>query len=305
MRIWVKVLFFSAAFIWGLHQEAQAQIIGKEKKKLLFWQKKDALVDASPIDTTVLTDSLSKPSLATAATDSAQAAKEDKSKKEKKKEPKKKKTYFGYRVKKGFARQGKGNNQVVETFYYLRDYKDPNPYVRDKHFFDVKKRRIFRAPTLDPSKRQILILHGPYTKKRGDVIIEQGYFYVGAKHLRWETFRPDSTLTQKVHYEKGFLRDAVITYYDAAKTKIKEVIPYQYGQVQGEYYKFYENGQLEWQGTYDKGRKVGTWINFYDFRGRRQFEFQYAESGFDPPIEPTLVKQYDRHGTLVFEKKDK
>ncbi|WP_053093847.1 toxin-antitoxin system YwqK family antitoxin [Rufibacter radiotolerans] len=297
-RTWAKVIMLSLCVVWTINQQAQAQIIGKEKKsKLFFWQKSKTPLVLEPVDSAVLNDSLAKPSLATAAPDSV-------AEKDKKKEPKKKKTYFGYRVKRGFARQGKGKNQIVETFYYLRDYKEPNPYVRDKHFYDVKKRRIFRAPTLDPSKTKMLILHGPYTKKRGDVLIEQGYFYVGAKHLRWETFRPDSTLVQKQHYEKGFLRDAVITYYDAAKTKIKEVIPYQYGQVQGEYYKFYENGQLEWQGSYDKGRKVGTWINFYDFRGRRQFEFQYAESAFDPPIEPVLVKQYDRHGALVFEKKE-
>ncbi|WP_157593120.1 toxin-antitoxin system YwqK family antitoxin [Rufibacter tibetensis] len=296
IKVWAKVLLLMGVAL-GLHQQTQAQIIGKDKKKIFFWQKSKDLVVVTPVDTAILNDSLAKPSLAIAAKDSAAE------KKKEKKEAKKKKTYFGYRVKKGFARQGKGKNQIVETFYYLREYKDPNPYVRDKHFFDVKKRRIFRSPTLDPSKTQMLILHGPYTKKRGDVLIEQGYFFVGAKHLRWETFRTDSTLTQRQHYEKGFLRDAVISYYDAAKTKIKEVIPYQYGQVQGEYYKFYENGQLEWQGTYDKGRKVGTWINFYDFRGRRQYEFQYAESAFDKPIEPVLVKQYDRHGSLVFERK--
>ncbi|WP_148041255.1 toxin-antitoxin system YwqK family antitoxin [Rufibacter immobilis] len=298
--MWTKVMMFSLVCLcWVTGPQAQAQIIGKEKKKLFFWQKSKTSLVVNPIDTAILNDSLAKPSLANANPDSVL---EDK--KGKKKEPKKKKTYFGYRVKKGFTRQGRGDNEIVETFYYLREYKEPNPYVRDKHFFDVKKRKIFRSATLDPSKTQMLILHGPYTKKRGDVIIEQGFFYVGAKHLRWETFRPDSTLTQKVHYEKGFLRDAVITYYDAAKTKIKEVIPYQYGQVQGDYYKFYENGQLEWQGSYDKGHKVGTWINFFDFRGRRQFEFKYAESAFDKPIEPVLVKQYDRHGALVFEKKD-
>ncbi|WP_181306714.1 toxin-antitoxin system YwqK family antitoxin [Rufibacter sp. XAAS-G3-1] len=301
LRIWAKVLLCGLGIFWGLPQVSQAQVIGKEKKKLFFWQKDKAALVSGPIDTVLLNDSLAKPSLATAAADSALEAK---NKKDQKKESKKKKTYFGYRVKKGFARQGKGNNQIVETFYYLREYKEPNPYVRDKHYFDVKKRKIFRAAALDPSKTQMLILHGPYTKMRGEVVIEQGYFFVGTKHLRWETFRPDSTLTQRQHYEKGFLRDAVISYYDAAKTKIKEVIPYQYGQVQGEYYKFYENGQLEWQGTYDKGRKVGTWINFYDFRGRRQFEFEYAESAFDKPVEPVLVKQYDRHGTLVFEKKN-
>ncbi|WP_210462171.1 toxin-antitoxin system YwqK family antitoxin [Rufibacter roseolus] len=301
-KVWAKVLLLSLLVVWGLHQDTQAQIIAKEKKKLLFWKKAKEVEVLNPVDTAILNDSLAKPSLATATPDSVKE-KDAKVGKSKKKDDKKK-IYFGYRVKKGFARQGKGKNQIVETFYYLREYKEPNPYVRDKHYFDVKKRKIFRSPTLDPSKTQMLILHGPYTKMRGDVLIEQGYFYVGTKHLRWETFKTDSTLSQRQHFEKGFLRDAVISYYDAAKTKIKEVIPYQYGQVQGEYYKFYENGQLEWLGTYDKGRKVGTWINFYDFRGRRQFEFQYAESAFDKPIEPVLVKQYDRHGALVFEKKD-
>jgi antitoxin component YwqK of YwqJK toxin-antitoxin module len=296
-KAWASLLLIGTMSCLGVFQEAQAQIIGKEKKKLFFWQK-DKEVTLNPEDTSlVVVDSLLQPSLTVAAKDSVEE-------KEKKKS-KKKKAYFGYRVKKGFAKQGKGKNLIVETFYYLREYKEPNAYVQDKHYYDVKKRRIFKTKTLDPKKTPMLILHGPYTKKRGDVLIEQGYFYMGAKHLRWETFKPDSTLTQRIHYEKGFLRDAEITYYDAAKTKIKEIIPYQYGEVQGEYLKFYENGQVEWQGMYDKGRKVGTWINFYDFRGRRQFEYQYAESGFDQPKEPVLVKQYDRHGALVFEKKDR
>lgn len=287
------------AGLWGsLSQTAEAQIIGKDKKsKLLFWKRTELLVITPPADTALLADSLSRPSLATAS-DSAEV--EDQKDKKKKR---KKNVYFGYRVKKGFARQGKGKNQIVETFYYLRTFKQPSDYVLDKHYFDVKRKKIFKARTLDPAKTRMLILHGPYTKKRGDVVIEQGYFYVGTKHLRWETFRTDSIMTNRQYFNKGFLRDALITYYDAAQTKIKDVVPYQFGEVQGEYLKFYENGQLEWQGTYDKGRKVGMWINYFDFRNRRQFEFQYPETGFDNPFEPQLVKQYDRHGTVVFEEK--
>ena len=295
-RTWVITLIISAVVMGGLGSTAQAQIIGKEKKsKLLFWKRSAPAVVVHPSDTALLADSLAKPSLAQAS----DTVDENKDKKKKRK----KNVYFGYRVKKGFARQGKGKNQVVETFYYLREFQQPNDYVLDKHFYDVKKKKIFKTRTIDPGKTKMLILHGPYTKKRGDVVIEQGHFYVGTKHLRWETFRADNILTQRQHFNKGFLRDALITYYDAAQTKVKEVLPYQYGEVQGEYLKFYENGQLEWQGMYDKGRKVGTWINYYDFRNRRQFEFQYPETSFDDPFEPVLVKQYDRHGTMVFEKK--
>ncbi|MFC6996325.1 toxin-antitoxin system YwqK family antitoxin [Rufibacter roseus] len=298
VRTWVSVLVIGVLVLGGASPKAQAQIIGKEKKNwLLFWKKSEPLVVVYPTDSALMADSLAKPSLVVSA-DSVDE------KDDKKKKKGKKNVYFGYRTKKAFTRQGKGKNQIIETFHYLREFKQPNEYVLEKHYYDIKRKRIFKTRNeLDPSKTKLLVLHGPYTKTRGDVVIEQGYFYVGAKHLRWETFRTDSILTDKQHYNKGFLRDALVTYYDAAKTKVKEVIPYQYGEVQGEYLKFYENGQIEWQGKYDKGRKVGIWINYFDFRGRRQFEIQYPESAFDEPFEPVLVKQYDRHGQTVFQKK--
>jgi antitoxin component YwqK of YwqJK toxin-antitoxin module len=295
---WGKALFLGMALWVALPETAAAQIIGKEKKKIFFWQRNKDLVDLSPADTMAVLDSLGKPSLAVATKDSLAEVEKDN------KKSKKKKAYFGYRVKKGFARQGKGKNQIVETFHYLREFQQPNPYVPEKYYFDVKKRDVLRTFNFTLKPNQAYILHGPYTRMRGDVVIEQGYFYVGTKHLRWETFRTDSTLASKLHYEKGFPRDAVISYYDAAKTKIKEVIPYQYGEVQGQYLKYYENGQLEWRGTYDKGKKVGTWSHFYDYRGRLQHEFQYPESAYDKPAEPILTKHYDAYGVLVYEKKD-
>ncbi|WP_066506605.1 toxin-antitoxin system YwqK family antitoxin [Rufibacter sp. DG15C] len=292
-----RLLVLGMVLSMVLPNTIQAQIIGKEKKKIFFWQRNKELVDLSPADTMAVLDSLGKPSLAVATKDSL--AEEEKNKKSKKK-----KAYFGYRVKKGFARQGKGKNQIVETFHYLREFQQPSAFAPEKYYYDVKKRDVLRTFNFTLKPAQAKILHGPYTRMRGDVVIEQGYFYVGTKHLRWETFRTDSTLASKLHYEKGFPRDAVISYYDAGKTKIKEVIPYQYGEVQGQYLKFYENGQLEWRGTYDKGKKVGTWSHFYDYRGRLQHEFQYPESAYDKPAEPILTKHYDAYGVLVYEKKD-
>ncbi|QHL87886.1 hypothetical protein GU926_10775 [Nibribacter ruber] len=298
ISFWGKALVVAMAFWATAPDPAQAQIIGKEKKKIFFWQRKKEPVVLSPADTLTVVDSLAMPSLVTAGKDSLAEDEKDG------KKSKKKKAYFGYRVKKGFARQGKGKNQIVETFHYLREFQQPNPYAPEKYYYDVKKRDVLRTYNFTLKPNQARILHGPYTRMRGDVVIEQGYFYVGTKHLRWETFKTDSTLASKLHYEKGFPRDAVISYYDAGKTKIKEVIPYQYGEVQGQYLKFYENGQLEWRGTYDKGRKVGTWSHFYDYRGRLQHEFLYPESAFDAPAEPVLTKHYDAYGVLVYEKKE-
>lgn len=224
---------------------------------------------------------------------------------EKKKKKKPSKRYFlGQKVSRGFIKSGPGGErQVIETFSYLPDHVTPDPYVQQKYYYNTKNRKIrITSGDADPAKDKIL--HGPYKKTRGDKVIEEGYFYLGTKHLRWERYRDDEkgTLLDKAHFEKGFPRDAVVNYYNGDPKKIKEVIPYAYGEVQGMYYRFYENGQIEWAGQYEKGRKVGVWINYYDFRGRRHYEYQYPKSAFDEPFEPFLIKEYDRHGSLVYDK---
>ncbi len=222
---------------------------------------------------------------------------------EKRKKSKPNKRYFmGYRVKRGFVRSGqRGDNETLETFSFLPVFEEPNPYAPRKYYFDTRNRRIANAfGEIDQDRYKVL--HGPYKKKIGNEVVEEGYYYVGTKHLRWERYNKNGILLDKAHYDKGFLRDAVVKYYNNDRSKIKEVIPYAYGQVQGTYYRFYENGQVEWTGQYEKGRKVGVWIKNYDFRNRRHYEFQYPKSAYEEPFEPFLLKQYDRHGTLIYEK---
>ena len=214
-----------------------------------------------------------------------------------------KRYFLGQKVKRGFIKSGRGSRETLETFSYLEEYQAPNPYAPLKYLYDAKKRKLYRTSNDEVDQNRYKVLHGPYEKKMDGQVVEEGYFYIGTKHLRWEKYRPDEegTLVDKDHYEKGFVRDAVVSYYGDTK-KIKEVIPYEYGEVQGTYYRFYENGQVEWSGQYAKGRKVGTWINYYDFRGRRHYEYQYPETIYEAPFEPYLVKEYDRHGTLIYEK---
>ncbi|PRY14838.1 hypothetical protein CLV24_10375 [Pontibacter ummariensis] len=222
----------------------------------------------------------------------------------KRKKKRNKRYFLGYKVKRGFIRSGGRAREELETFSYLPEYEAPNPYAPQKYFYDTKKKVLHRSGSDEKDPDRYKVLHGPYVKKIDGQVVEEGYFYVGTKHLRWEKYRRDEegTLADKKHYEKGFPRDAVVTYYDGAGKKIKEVIPYEYGEVQGMYYRFYENGQVQWSGKYDKGRKVGIWINYYDFRGRRHYEYQYPETIYEKPFEPYLVKEYDRHGTTIFEK---
>jgi antitoxin component YwqK of YwqJK toxin-antitoxin module len=222
--------------------------------------------------------------------------------KEQRRKRKPSKRYFmGEKVTRGFVKAKQGSNDVLETFSYMPEFQDPDPYAPEKYFYDPKKKRIYRSRSeVDPQKYKIL--HGPYRKKINDEVVEEGYFYNGTKHLRWERYNKNGILIGKDHYEKGFPRDAVVKYYDGGQKKIKEVIPYAYGEVQGTYYRFYENGQVEWSGKYEKGRKVGVWIKHYDFRNRRHYEYQYPKTAWDAPAEPFLIRQYDRHGTLIYEK---
>jgi antitoxin component YwqK of YwqJK toxin-antitoxin module len=237
--------------------------------------------------------------------ESNNSLKDEVEKKDRNRKKKQNKRYFlGYKVKRGFIKTGRGSRETIETFSYLDKYEEPNPYAPLKYYYDSKKRVIHRSGSEEKEPGRYKVLHGPYEKRIDGKVVEEGYYYVGTKHLRWERYRKgdDGILIDKTHFEKGFLRDAKVTYFDSENKKIKEVLPYEYGEAQGTYYRFYENGQVEWIGQYEKGRKVGVWIKHYDFRGRRHYEYQYPESAYDKRFEPYLIKEYDRHGTLIFEK---
>src|SRR5436190_23209960 len=46
----------------------------------------------------------------------------------KKEVKKKKRLFYGMKCRKGFIKKGAGNKMTMEIFYYLKTYKDPNPY---------------------------------------------------------------------------------------------------------------------------------------------------------------------------------
>ncbi len=216
---------------------------------------------------------------------------------------KKKSIFLGERIKKGFTKSGpKGKNQTLEIFYYLKSFQQPNAYSTTVYYFNLRKRKIFKANAeLDPSTDKVM--HGPYKKMQGGKVIETGYFALGTKHLRWEKFNKENVLLGKVHYEMGFPRDANVSYYDAEHKLVKEVVPYINGKLEGDYRSYHDNGQRDWDGSFENGRKVGEWTKYWGFRNRRHFVYEYGESGYDPEVtEPVLVREYNRNGVLVYEK---
>ncbi len=211
------------------------------------------------------------------------------------------KRFLGKRIKKGYARSGSGKKAIIEKFYYLPRYEAPDPYAPAKFYYHKKRKKIFKTAVIDPDVA--LILHGPYEKRQGTALLESGYFYLGTKHLRWERYAAkDNVLLSKYHWEKGFLRDARITYYENSRSKIREVLPYYQGQLEGDYVKFLPNGQLDWAGQFQGGRPVGVWTNYWGFKNRRHSQWQYPLSEFEPEAEPVLLREYNRSGTLIYEK---
>jgi antitoxin component YwqK of YwqJK toxin-antitoxin module len=281
------------------------------KKTVSFNSKPDqALAGAVVRDSlTTARDTVNAPSLETkkvVLTKEQEKAAKDKEKLAQRSKKPKKNVFLGERIKKGFTKSGpKGRNQYVEIFYYLKTFQQPNDFAPARYYFDPRKRKIFKTTDeLDPATAKVL--HGPYKKLQGGKVIETGFFALGTRHLRWEKYDKNNVLLSKLHYEMGFPRDAQVNYYANDKKRLKEVIPYADGKLEGDYVSFTEHGKREWEGQFENGKKVGEWTKFWGFRNtkdRRHYVYQYGESGYDPEVtEPVLLKEYNRNGVMVFEK---
>lgn len=224
---------------------------------------------------------------------------------EPKKKKRKKNVYYGIKTKKGFAKKGVGQNVELELFSYLKEYQAPDKYVRDIYWYDFDRKQIRRTRTFDPAKGALL--HGPYIKKRGDVIIEEGIFYVGSKHGRWVKKDTKDILVDKEGYYKGWPKESLVRFYDKERLKIKEIIPIEYGKKEGNYYYFFENGSIAMTGEYQLDRRVGKWSEFYaNRRGRKIREIQYRQSPYDKSFESYILKEWNSKGQMIYDSaKDK
>lgn len=217
---------------------------------------------------------------------------------------KKKKVFLGEKIKRAFAKTGpRGRNQIIEVFYFLKYPKTLNAYAPAHYYYDTKKHKILKLAAVEEDAPELKILHGPYKKLQNNKVLESGYYALGTKHLRWERFNKNGVLLAKTHYEMGFPRDANVSYYGEDRAKINEVVPYENGRLEGDYAKFLLNGQPDWRGQFENGKKVGVWTKFWGFRNRRRYEYQYPESGYDPEVtEPELIREYNRNAVLIYDK---
>ena len=197
---------------------------------------------------------------------------------EAKKKKRKKKVFYDLKTRKGFSRKGFGDNEIVTLFHYLKEYKDPNPYIRDIYWFDTESQQIKVSSNID--KENARILHGPYQRILGDQVIEEGIFYIGTKHGRWTEFNRNDILVNKEKYIKGWPKESEVSYYDTEGKHVKEVVPIEYGEEEGAYYYFHDNGQVAVIGEYQFGEKVGVWKEYYKNRARRKKKFSIKKIHF-------------------------
>lgn len=209
--------------------------------------------------------------------------------------------YEGISMIRQFTKIGSGDRTVVEEFHVLKSWQDPSPYVRENVGFSPKEGRI-KALTKDLDG--VYLLHGPYKRFQNGELVEEGYYYLGARDGRWEKYDAKFMLIDKAYYRHGFPAEAHIAYYDSAHTKIKEVMPYEYGKLKGTYLAYYPNGQLAEEGKYDNGVKVARWTE-YHAGGTRRFRrkvTQYARDRWDADTEPVVLSEWDEKGKLTYER---
>jgi antitoxin component YwqK of YwqJK toxin-antitoxin module len=222
---------------------------------------------------------------------------EEKEEPKKKKKKVKKKVFYGLKTKKGFTRRGQGSRVTYEIFYVLKKPESPQTFVRDIYWYDYTRREIRKTEKFDPEKG--VLLHGPYEKRMGEVVLAKGIFYKGTKHGRWMEYNRDSVLINKEKYFRGWPKESLVSYYDAERKKMKEITPIEYGEKDGYYYQFYENGQIAISGEYEYDRKIGDWTEYYPNKRRKKI-IAYPEEAFDESMRPYIKAEWNEKGKQIY-----
>ncbi len=220
----------------------------------------------------------------------------------KKKKRKNRKVFYGIKTKRGYTRTGFGDDLVLELFHYLKhkDFVGPEEYIQDFYYYDFKRKKIVNSRNIKNPK-DVGVLHGHYVKKIGDQVLEEGFYYKGMKHRRWVRYNQHDILMDKAVYWKGWPEESLLSFYDFQKERLREVIPVHFGEREGDYYAFHENGNIAATGTYKFGRKVGIWREYYDNR-RLKREVIYPKDPYDFKTRPYISKEWDSAGRVLYDR---
>jgi antitoxin component YwqK of YwqJK toxin-antitoxin module len=226
---------------------------------------------------------------------------ERKAKKKSAKKKIKKNIFYGEQTKKAYIKQTVRDQSLYQFFHYTSSNRKIDPYIRDIHWYDYRD-KIIRVKDYDSSRGYLL--HGPYEKRAGETIIEKGNFFFGTKHGTWMNFDSKSILLNKLHFYEGWPKDSKVTYYNRSEQQIEKLTPIEYELMEGNFFHFYENGQIAVTGEYQYGERVGLWTEFWDNKNKviRKREIQYQETPFTKYFKPFIRAEWDKEGNLVYRK---
>jgi len=214
--------------------------------------------------------------------------------------------YVNIKTERRLGQYGSGNRRTLEEINVVKFVEDESlsTYAQEIWWFDPNQSRIVNSSIKDNKTAQIC--HGPFKRIVNDVVVEQGFFYMGTKDGRWETFGPENELESKIYYEHGFLAGSYIAYYDNAKKKIKQVVPNFYGKIRGTFLSFYPSGNLKEDGKLDDSVRIGRWREYHEFGtgGRLKKEWRYGKDKFDVS-EPTIMVERDSQGKIIYQNNQK
>jgi len=215
----------------------------------------------------------------------------------KKEKKRKRKHFYGIKTKKGFTRKGLGKNITLELFFFLKEPQEVEHFVRDIYWFDYKRREIRKGGKFSPEAGALL--HGPYKRIQNGTVLDSGMYFLGTKHGTWMYHDKNDVLIDKEKYFKGWPRESKVKYYDQDRTNMKEIVPIEFGEREGYYYYFFENGRPAVTGEFKWDQKVGDWIEYYP-NGRTKKIVRYPNEpyGEGPPY---TLREYDQRGKEVYD----
>ena len=214
--------------------------------------------------------------------------------------------YEGIKTERRLGQYGSGNRATYEEINVVKYVEDEaiSPYNQEIWWFDAAQSRIVNSSLKDNKTAQIC--HGPFKRFVNQVLVEQGFFYMGAKDGRWENYGPEFELENKQYFKRGFPAESIISYYDAEKKKIKEVIPRVYGKISGQYLSFFPNGLVKEEGKMDDSVKIGRWREFHEkgIGGRLKKEWRYGKDKFDNQ-DGILIQERDSQSKIIYQNSQK
>jgi hypothetical protein len=217
-----------------------------------------------------------------------------------KKKKVKKKVYYGIKTKKGFTRKGVGERVTYEVFYFLKKPEKPQTFVRDIYWYDFRQRAVRKTSATAFDLKNGVLLHGPYERRQGEIVLEKGIYYKGTRHGRWLQYNRDSVLMDKNKYYRGWPRESLVSYYDPMERKrMKEMTPIEFGEKEGFYYFFHDNGTMAVQGEYHWDQKVGDWVEYYP-TGKRKRILAYPKEPFDKEMKPYIKIEWNEKGKEIY-----